>query len=82
MNRHSPAMLIALFMEVVMRKFLFSIFSSPVSLLQVMSQSDIEEAIEEGDRIIINEDGVASVNTCSKEVKEDFARHVQTLRRV
>ena len=65
-----------------MRKFIFSIFSSPESLLKVMSQRDIEEAIEEGERIIINEDGVASVNTLSNEVKEDFARHVQMLRRV
>ncbi|CAM3460510.1 hypothetical protein BS639_13125 [Rouxiella silvae] len=65
-----------------MHKFVFSIFSSPESLLQVLSRRDVEEAIEEGERIIINEDGVASVNIKSNEVKEDFQRHVQSLRRV
>ncbi|KAB7897181.1 hypothetical protein GA565_14940 [Rouxiella sp. S1S-2] len=65
-----------------MHKFVLSIFSSPESLLQVLSRRDVEEAIEEGERIIINEDGVASVNIKSNEVKEDFQRHVQALRRV
>lgn len=65
-----------------MRKFIFSIFSSPESLLQVLSTRDVEEAIEEGERIIINEDGVASVNIRSKEVHEDFTRHVRELRSV
>ncbi|WAT02590.1 hypothetical protein [Rouxiella chamberiensis] len=64
-----------------MRKFIFSIFSSPESLLQVMSKRDVEEAIQDGERIIIDEDGITSVNINSKEVKEDFARHVQALRR-
>ncbi|MEG3135931.1 hypothetical protein SC206_20440 [Rouxiella sp. T17] len=65
-----------------MRKFIFSIFSSPESLLQVMSKRDVEEAIQDGERIIIDEDGITSVNVNSKEVKDDFARHVQALRRV
>lgn len=65
-----------------MRKFIFSIFSSPESLLQVMSKRDVEEAIQDGERIIIDEDGITSVNINSKEVKDDFARHVQALRRV
>ncbi len=65
-----------------MFRFLFSLFSSPESLLEVMSKRDIEESIEEGDRIIIDEDGSAAVNISSPEVREDFARHVNALRRV
>ena len=64
-----------------MFKFLFSLFSSPESLLQVMSQRDIEESIEEGERILIDEDGAAAVNFTSPEVHGDFARHVNTLKR-
>jgi len=48
----------------------------------VMSERDIEEAIQEGERIIIDEDGNAAVNINSKEVREDFSRHVQALRRL
>lgn len=65
-----------------MRKMLKSLFASPESLLQVMSERDIEEAIQEGERIIIDEDGNAAVNINSKEVREDFSRHVQALRRL
>lgn len=65
-----------------MRKMLKSLFASPESLLQVMSERDIEEAIQEGERIIIDKDGNAAVNINSKEVREDFARHVQALRRL
>lgn len=54
-------------------------FSSPEKLLNVMSRSDIQEAKEEGERILIDEDGAASVNLCSREVQADFARHVATL---
>lgn len=64
-----------------MFKFLFSLFSSPESLLQVMSQRNFEETIEEGERIIIDEDGIAMVNITSHEVREDFSRHVHTLKR-
>ncbi|WP_158783394.1 hypothetical protein [Pantoea sp. BAV 3049] len=64
-----------------MFKFLFALFSSPESLLQVMSQSDVEESIEEGERIIIDEDGSAAVNISSNEVHEDFSRHVNALKR-
>jgi len=58
-----------------------SLFSSPESLLQVMSQRDIAESIEEGERILIDEDGSAMVNFSSAEVHEDFARHVNALKR-
>ena len=54
-------------------------FSSPEKLLNVMSRSDMQEAKEEGERILIDEDGAASVNLCSREVQQDFARHVATL---
>jgi len=57
------------------------LFSSPESLLQVMSQRDIAESIEEGARILIDEDGSARVNFSSAEVHEDFARHVNALKR-
>lgn len=64
-----------------MKRLLLSIFSSPESLLQVMSQQEIIEAVEDGDRIIIDQDGNASVNFKNKEVREDFLRHVNALKR-
>jgi predicted ABC-class ATPase len=54
-------------------------FSSPENFLNVMSRSDMQEAKEEGERILIDEDGAASVNLRSREVQADFARHVATL---
>jgi hypothetical protein len=50
-------------------------------LLQVMSQQEIIEAVEDGDRIIIDQDGNASVNYKSNEVRQDFLRHVNALKR-
>ncbi|KKY88508.1 MULTISPECIES: hypothetical protein [Leclercia] len=64
-----------------MRRIFSSLFSSPESLLQVMSQQEIIEAVEDGDRIIIDQDGNASVNFKSKAVREDFLRHVTALKR-
>lgn len=63
-----------------MLRFLTSLFDSPESLLQVMSQQDMKESIQEGDRIIIDEDGNASVNPLSPEVQRDFSHHVNTLK--
>lgn len=57
-----------------------SLFSSPESLLQVMSRQDIRESIQEGDRIIIDEDGNASVNPLSPQVQQDFADHIKRLK--
>ena len=54
-----------------MRRFFLSLFSSPESLLQVMSQQEI----------IIDQDGNASVNYKSNEVRQDFLRHVTALKR-
>lgn len=64
-----------------MKRLFMSIFSSPESLLQVMSQQEIIEAVEDGDRIIIDQDGNASVNFKNREVREDFLRHVNALKR-
>nr|WP_318382395.1 hypothetical protein [uncultured Enterobacter sp.] len=64
-----------------MATFFMSLFSSPESLLQVMSHQEIIEAVEDGDRIIIDQDGNASVNIKSKDVQEDFQRHVNALKR-
>lgn len=63
-----------------MLRFFSSVFSSPESLLQVMSQQDMKESIEEGDRIIIDEDGNASVNPLSPKVQRDFKQHVDSLK--
>jgi hypothetical protein len=38
--------------------------------------------MEDGDRIIIDEDGNASVNPLSPEVHKDFAEHVSTLKEI
>lgn len=65
-----------------MFRFLKNLFSSPEGLLTVMSHQEIEEAKEEGERIFIDEDGGATINIGSIAVKEDFARHVATLRYV
>jgi len=64
-----------------MFRFITSLGSSPEYLLQVMSQNDIAESIEEGERILIDEDGSAMVNISSPEVRADFARHVAALKR-
>lgn len=64
-----------------MLRFIRSLFSSPESLLEVLSVRDIEESIEEEERILIDQDGGASVNLGAPEVHEDFARHVNALKR-
>ncbi|KEP73614.1 hypothetical protein HR12_04020 [Microbacterium sp. SUBG005] len=58
-----------------------ALFPAPESLLQVMSHQEIIEAVEDGDRIIIDQDGNASVNYKSHEVRQDFLRHVNALKR-
>nr|MBK4233780.1 hypothetical protein [Enterobacter hormaechei] len=64
-----------------MKHLLMTLFSSPEPLLQVMSHQEIIEAVEDGDRIIIDQDGNASVNYKSHEVRQDFLRHVNALKR-
>lgn len=65
-----------------MLTFLRSLFSSPESFIRGMSREDINESIADGERIIIDEDGNASVNVLSEEVQNDFARHVNALKEV
>ncbi|MEJ4044184.1 MULTISPECIES: hypothetical protein [unclassified Erwinia] len=65
-----------------MKNLFSSLFASPESLLQVMSRQDIMESIQEGDRIIVDEDGNVSVNPTSPEVQESFFQHVHTLKDV
>lgn len=65
-----------------MHKFILSLFASPDTFLQIMTRQDINDSIAEGERIIIDENGSASVNILSKDVREDFARHVQKLKGV
>jgi len=65
-----------------MKNLFSSLFASPESLLQVMSRQDVMESIQEGDRIIVDEDGNVSVNPTSPEVKTIFSQHVQTLKDV
>lgn len=65
-----------------MLTFLRSLFSSPESFIRGMSRQDINDSIADGERIIIDEDGNASVNVLSEEVQEDFSRHVDSLKGV
>ncbi|WP_312982874.1 hypothetical protein [Atlantibacter sp.] len=62
-------------------KLLPSLFSSPEKLLQVISQGDVQDAIDDGERIIIDGDGNAMVNIHCVQVQQDFERHVETLKR-
>lgn len=45
-----------------------------------MSRSDMDDALDEGSRIIINADGAAAVNFQAGDVHKDFARHVSRLK--
>jgi len=80
-RRSSSRLILFIQKDARMKRFFLSLFSSPESLLQVMSQQEIIEAVEDGDRIIIDQDGNASVNYKSNEVRQDFLRHVDTLKR-
>ncbi|MCZ3382768.1 hypothetical protein O3S68_10780 [Kosakonia sp. SOY2] len=64
-----------------MKKMLYSLFASPDRLLQVMSHNDIQDAIVDGERIVVDADGNTSVNIHCQRVQEDFKRHVDTLKR-
>lgn len=64
-----------------MRKILRSLFASPDKLLQVMSHNEIQDSIEDGERIVVDADGNVSVNVHCKRVQEDFKHHVDALKR-
>ena len=80
-RQSSSRLILFIHKDACMKRFFLSLFSSPESLLQVMSQQEIIEAVEDGDRIIIDQDGNASVNYKSNEVRQDFLRHVNMLKR-
>ena len=63
-----------------MFRFLTLIFKSPEKLLSDMSRSDMNDALEEGGRIIINADGAAAVNFQAGDTHKDFALHVSRLK--
>ena len=65
-----------------MISFVRSLFASPDKFLQIMSRQEINDSIADGERIIIDENGNAAVNILSEEVKEDFNRHVNSLKGV
>lgn len=62
-------------------KLLPSLFASPERLLQVISQGEVQDAIDDGERIIIDADGNAMVNIQCAQVQQDFQRHVDMLKR-
>lgn len=59
-----------------------SFFCSPERLLNVITREEIYDDRAAQDRILIDEDGNASVNTGSDEVRKDFCRYVKLLRNV
>jgi hypothetical protein len=65
-----------------MLKSIKQLFASPERLLNVIDRNKVQESIEDGERIIIDEDGNASVNINCPAVVEDFARHVEALKRI
>lgn len=62
-----------------MLKNLLQIFSSPEQFLGLFSAKDIENTLEEGERILIDENGTASVNPANQDMQEDFVRHVKRM---
>ena len=63
-----------------MKNLICSLFAAPERFMSIISRSDIQDALEDDERVIIDEDGNAIVNIRHPEVQEDFARHVATLR--
>jgi len=62
-----------------MLKIVMRVFSSPERFLGLFSANDIQETLDEGERIIIDENGVASVNPANEQVQQDFTRHVKQM---
>ena len=63
-----------------MLKQIIGLFSSPDNFLNMISARNLEEDLDDKERIFIDEDGTAFVNPRSEEVKKDFARHVEEMR--
>lgn len=62
-----------------MLKIFMRVFSSPEKFLGLFSANDIQETIDEGERIIIDENGIASVNPSNEQMQQDFTRHVKKM---
>ncbi|MBU9811562.1 hypothetical protein ACE2AK_05745 [Rahnella perminowiae] len=62
-----------------MLKIFLHIFSSPEKFLGLLSTADRDNTLEEGERILIDENGTASVNLANQEMQKDFARHVKRM---
>lgn len=62
-----------------MFKIMLQIFSSPEKFLGLFSAADMEDTIEEGERILIDENGTASVNPANQDMRKDFDRHVKRM---
>lgn len=80
--KYCPYLLFSNYGGPTLPNLLLSVFASPESLLQVISQEEMIESVEDGDRIIIDQDGNASVNFKSKEVSQDYKRHINALKRL
>jgi len=65
-----------------MFKKIISMFSSPDNFLNMISARNLEEDLDDKERIFIDEDGTAFVNPHCDEVKKDFARHVEVMRNI
>lgn len=63
-----------------MKNLIYSLFAAPERFMSIISRTDAQDALDDGDRVIIDEDGNAIVNIHHPEVQEDFARHVAELR--
>ncbi|GAB2940988.1 hypothetical protein [Hafnia psychrotolerans] len=62
-----------------MLKIFMRVFSSPENFLGLFSANDIQETLEEGERIIIDENGTVSVNPSNEQMQQDFTRHVKKM---
>ncbi|OON41708.1 hypothetical protein BTJ39_00635 [Izhakiella australiensis] len=55
------------------------LFSSPQDLFNVSNQQEREASVEAEQRLMIDEDGNASVNIACPDVEADFLKHVDQL---
>lgn len=55
------------------------LFSSPQNLFNVSNQQEREASVEAEQRLMIDEDGNASVNIACPDVESDFLKHVDQL---
>lgn len=65
-----------------MFKALIGIFKSPDSFLTMISGRNLDEDLDDKGRIFIDENGTAFVNPHNEEVQQDFARHIEVMRKI